>query len=146
MKKSIIGMTTCGLLTISVLTGCNTPAEKVEHAKSDVRAAEKELKEAEMDYKADMEAFRAETAKEIAANDKAILDYKARVEFEKREAKTKYKKTLNELEIKNKEMKDRMDNYTDDGKDNWENFKTDFRREMDSISVKFKTVILKPII
>ncbi len=98
-------MTASALLTGAILTSCNTHAEKLENAQNDVIEANKDLNKANKEYLGDMRNYKKETADKIAANDKSIAELKARVEYEKKEAKVDYKKKIAELEQGNSGMK-----------------------------------------
>ena len=49
------------------------------------------------------------------------------------------------LEVKNSDMRMRMDNYKEDGKDNWETFKTEFSHDMDELGKAFKDLTVKNV-
>jgi hypothetical protein len=115
------------------LTSCDTGAKKVDNAQENVVEAEKDLQEAKEEYVADMENYRMLTAEKIAANEKSIAEFNARVETEKKEVRADYKQKITELEQKNSDMKRKLDNYQEEGKENWEIFKTEFGKDMDNL-------------
>jgi hypothetical protein len=89
--------------------------------------------------------YRKVTADNIAANEQIIADFKVRIENEKKEAKADYLTKINALEVKNSDMRMRMDNYKEDGKDNWETFKTEFSHDMDELGKAFKDLTVKNV-
>src|SRR5689334_10453552 len=140
MKNQIPTITILICLAGGFLTGCNTPAQNVENAQDEVAAAEKDLNEANQVYLADVEKFRQETALKIAANNQSIADFNGRMNNEKAEAKADYKKKIDAIELKNSDMKKKMDEYKAEGKDQWENFKSEFSHDMDEIGKAFKNL------
>eukprot|EP01035_Chromulina_nebulosa_P004934 gene4934-6703_t len=105
------------------ITGCSSPAKKVENAQSDVEKANRELEQANKDYIADIEAYKKETNEKILANDRTLSEFNTRIEAEKTAVKKDYTKKIAELDQKNSDMKKRLDEYTLEGKDKWEIFK-----------------------
>lgn len=143
MKKSIFVITASALIGASILTSCSTSAEKVENAQDKVSEATLDLETANEEYLVDIENYRKETEAKIAANDKSIAEFNARIENEKDEAKADYKKKIAELEQKNSDIKKKMAEYKAEGKEKWELFKTEFSRDMDELGKAFKDLTVK---
>lgn len=148
--KSISRLAIAASISGVLLSGCSSPATKVENAKEEVADASKELSiannnldEANLAYKADIENYRQATADKIAANEKSIAEFNTRVDLQKKEAKAEYKMKIAELEKKNSDMKKKMDEYKEDGKDNWEKFKTEFSHDMDELGNAFRDLTIK---
>ena len=89
---------------------------------------------AEMEW----QTFKTEQEARIAANDLIIADYKARMTNSRGNLLAAYDKKVEELEFKNKEMKTKLDNYTDEGKDSWEKFKSEFNRDISELGEALK--------
>ncbi len=143
MKKSILVLATAILVSGSIFTSCNTPAEKVENAQDKVIEANEDLTKANEEYLEDIEKYRRETAAKIDANNQSIAEFKARKENEKKEARAEYKEKIAELEQKNTDMKKKLDDYQAEGKDNWDKFKVEFNRDMDELGQSFKDFSVK---
>ena len=84
------------------------------------------------------QAYRTEQEARIAANDLIIADYKAKMTNSKGKLLAAYDKKVEELELKNKELKTKLDNYTDEGKDSWEKFKSEFNRDISELGEALK--------
>lgn len=126
------------LLTAFVLlTGCNSPDQKMDNAKSAVVEANRELEEATGEYQADMNQYREKASERIAANDSTITAFKERMVNETAEVKASYEKELAELEQKNSDMKKKLADYKGEGKEQWETFKATFNREMNILDEAF---------
>lgn len=145
MKKSILALTTSALITGAILTSCNTPEQKVENAQTKVTEANNDLNEANQEYLEDIKNYRKETADKIEANDKSIIEFKARIENEKKEAKETYKKKIAELEQKNSDMKKSMEDYKAEGKAKWDIFKAEFSHDMDELGKAFKDLTVNNV-
>ena len=136
MKNSILILT--AIAGISIITSCKSPAQKVEKEENNVINANKDLDEANVEYKAEVERYRKETSDRIAANDQNIADFNLRIEHEKKAAKADYEKKISALEQKNTDMKKKMADYKADSKENWASFKAAFTRDMDDLGDALK--------
>ncbi|MBK7805153.1 MAG: hypothetical protein KA270_18405 [Saprospiraceae bacterium] len=116
-----------------MFTSCDNAAQKVVKAEENVVDAEKDLQMAEEEYLADVEQYKLLSAEKIAANDRSIAEFNARIEQEKKEVRADYKAKIKSLETKNSDMKKKMDEYRVEGKDKWELFKTEFGKDMDEL-------------
>lgn len=145
MKKSILALAVFTFITSTAVLSCNSPADKVENAETAVVDANKDLEKANDEYMAEVETYKKETADKIAANEKSIMEFNARVATEKKEARAAYKQKIAELEKKNTDMKMKMDNYKQDGKENWEKFKTEFNHDMDELGKAFKDLTVNNV-
>lgn len=143
MKKSILTIVTCTFLTSTIFTNCSSSAEKVEDAQKDLIEANSDLVKANEEYLTDIENYRKETAAKIAANNKSIAEFEARIENEKEEAKAEYREKIAKLQQKNSDTKKKMDDYKADGKANWEKFKTEFNHDMEELGAAFKDLTIK---
>ena len=140
MKKTILTLALTAFVAGTIFTGCSSPEQKVQNAQdkvvqanADVTKANADLNKAEDDYSADMAMFRKESDERIAANEKGIADFEARIAKEKKVARDDYRKKISELQQKDTDMKKRLDDYRAEGKDKWLAFKTDFNTGMDDI-------------
>lgn len=138
MKKTILIIAALAVAATAAFTGCTTPAEKVENAEENVEQANEDLAKAQQEYLADLESFRKKTDKQTITNEQMIAELKTRVAKEKSEARTAYLKRISELEQKNLEMKNKMNDYKNDGQDNWATFKTEFSSDMDALGKALK--------
>ncbi len=138
MKKTIYTIAVLSLLSGLIITGCNTPSEKVENSAKEVEKANQNLNEANLQYEEDFNTYRSEISNKIAANEQSVVDFKARIENEKSEAKFEYNKKIEVLEKKNSDMKKKLADYKADGKEHWESFKTEFNHDMDELGSAFK--------
>lgn len=121
----------------AIVTGCQSSEQKVGNAQNKVIDAQSDLNDAEIEYLAEIENYRKITADKIAANNKSLSDFKARIEVRKYEAKEDCKKRISELEQKNSDLKKTMDDYKELGKENWEKFKSDLNLRIDEIALAF---------
>lgn len=137
-----------GLVFLTALSGCSrTPAQKVTDAKANVEAAKENVRTAEADaqLKAEQNAAREEWLvfkrdKEaiIAANDTVIANYKAKMTYTSGKLRDKYDRNIDSLELKNKELKAKLNDYKDSGKNAWEQFKGEFNHDMDQLGTALK--------
>ena len=130
-------------LTTILLISCASPSEKVENAKEDVVDANNKLDTAIKNYQADINAYKIETASKIAANELDIKNFNSKIENEKKELRASYLSKIEVLEKKNRDLKNKLDNYQDDGNDKWRTFKAEFGKEMDDLGKSIKDLASK---
>lgn len=143
MKKRIITLTLCTIMSGALFMNCSNSAQKVDKAQQNVIEANKNLDNANQAYEADIADYRTETANIIATNDKSINDFKARIAKDKKIAKDDYNKKIADLERKNSDMKKRMDDYKADSRESWVQFKDQFSRDMEELGKAFKDFTIK---
>lgn len=145
MKKNVIKLFATLFIVSAILTSCNTPAGKVNDAKENVIEAEKDLDEANEEYMAEMENYRSVTYGKITENDKIIADFRLKIQNEKKEVKADYEIKIAELEQKNRNLKQKMDDYKASGKTEWEEFKAEFNHDMDELGKAFQGLVVKNV-
>lgn len=122
-------------------TSCtSTPTEKLVAAQETAKQANKDLENAKVDYLNEIDNYRKEANDKIAANDKSIAEFKARVANEKNDVKAEYKLKIAELDLKNSDMKKQINDYKADSKEKWETFKIQFTQSMNDLGVSFKNL------
>jgi len=129
--------------SFALFTSCNTPAEKVDKAENDVAKANQDLENANKEYQADVAKYKVETDEKIAANQKSLQEFNARIANEKAATKDAYKKRVAELEQKELDLKKKMDDYKMNGEENWIIFKTEFNRDMEELGKALKDLTVK---
>ena len=140
MRKSILALAAFALLAGAVSTSCNSSSKQVDDAQNSVKEARQDLDAANKEYLVEIENFRIEMAARIDANDKRIAELKANISHEKKEVRADYKKRIDALEKKNRDLKKKMEVYNDNGRENWEIFKAEFNHDMDQLGQAFKDI------
>ena len=150
MKKTTFSLAIITIMAVTMLTNCQTSANKYEKAQDKVQDAKNELIEAKSDLKKAQQdsyneylMFKKESDEKISAHDKNIAEFRARIAKEKMEVQGKYEMQLALLEKKNSDMKKKLVDYKEEGKDQWEMFKTEFNRDMDELGNAFKDLVVK---
>lgn len=138
MKRQMFYIMILALIAGVMVTGCNTPAEKVEQAKDKVEQAQDDLDQANREYLAEIENFKKESNKQTVTNEQKIAELKARIAKEKHEVRVALEKRIAELEKKNSELKKSINDYKDEGKENWVSFKEKFSKDMENLGTALK--------
>lgn len=144
MKKTMLSFTAVAMLLSGTTAwiGCASPAQKEENAKEEVAEAKEDLAEAQQDAaeataKAasaeEWQAFKTETQAKIDANQSLISELRKR----KRKADNEmtedaYKAKIDELQERNKQLRDRMDAYETNQSD-WNTFRQQYNSDMDEL-------------
>jgi len=127
MKNKIFAFAVIGCMAGLFLAGCDkTSEQKVEGAKQ-------ELKAAKADYTAEWQKFKIESEAQIKVNDDKIDELKAKMDKAGTKAKAKYKKAVVELKEKNHALKEKLEDYKDEGETKWQEFKTNFNHDLDAV-------------
>lgn len=137
MKNTALTLIISFSLALLFLSGCNSPDQKMENAKSAVVEANHDLEQATQEYQADMNQYRKHSADRIAANDSAITVFKTQIANEPADVKAAHEKQLAILEQKNSDMKKKLADYKGEGKEQWETFKANYNREMNTLGEAF---------
>lgn len=154
MKNSIKVIAIASLFLTSSLISCQSSSEEVDNAKEDVRDANEDVKEAneelniaEQEYMQDVENFRAEITSRIDANNKEVAELKESISNENSKLRSIHEKELAELEAKNEELKQKMDDYKGEskGREKWETFKKEFGYDMDELGKSLKNLGVKNV-
>ena len=127
MKNRIFTFAVIGCMAGIFLAGCEKKAEQK------VAEANQELKEAKADYAAEWQKFKTESEAQIKVNDDKIDELKAKMDKAGTKAKAKYKKAVVELKEKNHALKEKLEDYKDEGETKWQEFKTNFNHDLDAV-------------
>ena len=143
LNKLILGTVFClGFIA----TGCQSSSEKLENANEKVAEAREDLQDAKEDANKvavqvanaeQWKEFRTETEIKIKNNEIRIGELRAKIKKPGTAMDAEYAKRIDTLEQKNKELKDRMDNYETNQSD-WEAFKREFNHDMDELGQAMK--------
>lgn len=155
-SKHIRGSTARSALTgfclLALIAGCSQRAEqKVADAKGEVLDAKENMAEATQDlhdatqearaeWKASWVSFKNDFDKDLADNEASIATLRAEVAGIDGSYQSKYNEIIDEAERKNNELKDRVNNYKDEGDAKWELFKTDATRDLDDLKAAIKNI------
>lgn len=132
-----------GLMTLALIAGCSKSSnQQMKDAKADVSTARQSMKDAAVDVQAaareEWLKFKNECETRIAANDKIVAEYKAKMADASDKRREQYDKRIDALEAKNKELRTKLYEYQDGGKTEWEKFHSEFSRDMDELGTAFK--------
>jgi len=138
-KMSLTLMSASFILGITFLS-CTTSEKKQENIQnSDTNKRKDTL--AQPSYINDMDTFRKQILDTIRANDQIIANFKVKIEHEKIQAKVEYKKKVDKLEQKNRELEKKIDEYAAEGKEKWKIFKKDFTQQIDTLGKEIKDLV-----
>ncbi len=137
-KSMLFGFAIGVVLTIASCT--STPTEKLVIAQETAKQANNDLEKAKVEYLNEIDSYRKDANDKIAANEKSIAEFKARVANEKNDVRAEYKLKIAELDLKNSDMKKQINDYKADSKDKWENFKIQFTKSLNDLGVSFKNL------
>lgn len=143
MKKMIVAFALTMFLVAALLLSCTSSSEKVENAENKLTQAQDNLNEAINDSIEDYQVFRKEADMKLAAQEKIIAEFKARIANEKKENRAEYEKKIAELEQQKYDMKMKLDEFKQDGKDSWTNFKSEFVRDMENLGKAINDLTIK---
>ena len=141
MKKTFFTLAVAVLLAGTMISGCQTSAEKVKIAEDKVQDAQNKVVEAQLNLdqalKDSIQQFKKESEDQIVANDKSIAEFKAKIDREKVELRARDERRLAELERQNVIMKQRLEEFREDSKENWVTFRDKFNHDMKQMGTAF---------
>jgi len=132
MKRVIYALAfTAAILTGMILTRCQTPAQKVESAKEDLKTANQELSDQYPSFKKDAEV-------RLAANETTIKELRSNLNKSGNgKIDEDNKKKIDDLETRNSELRSVLYGYEGTRTD-WNTFKAKFNHDADNLSDAFK--------
>lgn len=145
-NTTLIIVTAAILLAGSIITSCQSSAEKVEDAKVNVQDANKDLKDAQKNVSEEAqkaakakewEAFKSESETKIRNNETLTAELKEKMKTSGKKLDKVYADNIAKLEQKNQDLKSRMDAY-EKGQTDWQSFKREFNHDMDELGNALK--------
>jgi hypothetical protein len=137
MKTRIVYNFLVAILALIILSSCNkSPKAKEEvliDAKKEVETAKVDLDEATYDSIVEFNKYKTSIQIKLAENEKVISDLKASIKAEDRKTQTLYNKQLENLQLRNTELKLKIETYKQGPTQKWELFKVDFNKELDKL-------------
>ena len=137
MKTRIILNLLLAVFVSISISSCNkSPKAKeaeLNEAKQEVENAEVDLDEAKTDSVYAFNKYKSSIQIKLVENEKVITDLKAKIEDKDRKTQTLYYRQLENLQIKNTELKLKIENYKQGPTQKWELFKVDFNNELDDL-------------
>jgi hypothetical protein len=131
MKKIVLPLVVTLLTAGTIFTSCESPAEKVETAKDNLATAENNLEKARLDSIDAHDRAKAAYLAKITDNENQLADYKVKIAGENKVQREKDERRLANLEIRNAQMKETVNNYEVASLVSWDVFKSEFNRERD---------------
>jgi hypothetical protein len=147
MKKTMFCLAMTMVVAAAMLFGCQSSGTKVDNAQQNVQDAKDKVVVAQQELsqaiKDSIQQFRKEETEGIAANEKSIAEFRAKIAKEDKESRARNEQKLAELEQQNRDMKIRLEQFKEDSKDNWDAFRFKFKHDMDNLGQAFKAFVVK---
>jgi septal ring factor EnvC (AmiA/AmiB activator) len=149
MKKATFKLTSIALFIAAVsFTSCQSPTQKTDAADAKVQDAKQDLKEARQDAVAahtaataeEWQAFKTDVESKMKANETRIAELKAEMKKTGKKMDAAYSKSIDDLEQKNKAMKERLDTFGNNAQSDWASFKREFSHDMDDLGNALKNL------
>jgi hypothetical protein len=134
--KIVFSLVLAALVSVSIASCNKSPKAKEEvliDAKQDVETAKEDLDEATCDSIVEFNKYKSSIQIKLAENEKVISDLKASIKAEDRKTQTLYNKQLENLQLRNTELKLKIETYKQGPTQKWELFKVDFNKELDKL-------------
>jgi Mg2+ and Co2+ transporter CorA len=130
-----------------LLVACQKPEQKVEDAKDKVANANQDLKEATREARTAWQeawlTFKGDNDSEIGDNERRIIELRKEVSKLHKRYRANYSVRIDELERRNNDLRDRVNNYKDEGDVKWEEFKKETKRNMDDLTLSINKITIK---
>lgn len=142
--RIILNLLLAVLVSISISSCNKSPKAKeaeLNEAKQEVENAEVDLDEAKTDSVYAFNKYKSSIQIKLVENEKVITDLKAKIEDKDRKTQTLYYRQLENLQIKNTELKLKIENYKQGPTQKWELFKVDFNNELDDLGKSISNTV-----
>ena len=146
MKKIIYALSVITFFTAVILIGCESTDQKEETTEIKVEATDTTKTDAntvtvKTATSEEWKEFKTEATLRISENEKKIAELKAKVQKPGKLFDEMREKKIKNLELKNKELRDRIANYETTQSD-WEKFKQEFNHDMDELGQAIKDLVV----
>jgi septal ring factor EnvC (AmiA/AmiB activator) len=138
MKKSILAFGAIAFISGIALTSCNNSGKSTASTESTTSDTVRTTVDRDTVYISEIQAYKKQSDDSIAANQQSINDFNARIANDKSADREDSRKKMNELEVKNTDMKKRLDDYKAEGKAKWNEFKNSFNHDMSELGRSIK--------
>ncbi|MEC5165668.1 chromosome segregation ATPase [Flavobacterium sp. PL11] len=151
MKNSILNSAFTILVVSSMLIGCKDSTNKEEQARENVEEARVELNEAKTELsnarkaatEQEWKEFKESTNNTIRKNEDRIAELKSQMKRTNTSMDNIYEKRIEELEEKNRLIKNKLNAYKNEVSDDWQNFKNEYNKDMDDLGESLKNFTVK---
>ena len=137
MKTPILKLVILAAIVGMVYISCNnSPKEKEEDlnkAKDEVVDAKADLATSTRDSINDFNKYKESIEKKLVENDKVIADLKSKNTSKDKSTHELYVQELDKLEMKNAELKLKIEDYKQGPEQKWELFQVDFNKDVDNL-------------
>lgn len=134
MKKMFFPVVVSLFAAGAIFTSCESPAKKVEDAQENLVVAQNNLEKAKMDSISAHERAKADYLVRLQDNEKQMADYKLKIAKESKTDRERDEQRLNQLQVRNEQMKTTVNNYEAVTLDGWEIFKAEFNRQREEFN------------
>lgn len=151
MRKTILSLALLTMSAGTVLVGCKDASKEENEAKENVQEAKEDLNDAKVELsdarraatEEEWKAFKDSTNAAISLNEKRIADMKTDLKKTGKTIDSEYQKKIVELEMKNKEIKNKLEMYKNDANSDWQSFKKEYNRDMEDLGESLKNFTVK---
>ncbi len=147
MKKIIFSFYSLATVAVLTLNGCSSPevkednaAQKVQEAKQVVIEAKQDLRQAQQDVQDEFQKFKNEANEEIRINENRIAELRINIEGEDADLRERTGRRIDALEKRNHELKEKLEDFKDDGRNDWKEFKKEFKHDLDGLGEAFNNI------
>ena len=151
MRKTILSLALLTMTAGTVLVGCKDASKEEKEARENVQDAKENLDDAKVELSAarraateeEWKAFKDSTNQVIADNEKRIAEMKSNLKKTGKTIDSEYQKKIAALEVKNNEIKTKLEMYKNDADSDWQSFKKEYHRDMDDLGNSIKNFTVK---
>ena len=130
IRNSFFTLVATLFLAANMLAGCELSTTKVAQDKEDAVLNKQDQVLSQKNADADYQKFRTESAARVIKNSQIITDFKIRIMTGEKAMKARYQKRLSELEKKNNDMGNKLEQYSETGSDEREIFISKWDHDM----------------
>ncbi|TDE07174.1 MULTISPECIES: hypothetical protein [Flavobacterium] len=148
MKKIFFTLAITTFMAGTLLVGCQDTSKKEEAAKDNVEEARDNLDDAKEELsdaraaatEKEWNDFKESTDSTIKQNEIRIAEMKTNMKKTGKSIDEMYAKQIEALELKNKNIKLKVQEYKNDTNSDWQSFKEEYNRDMDELGAAMKNL------
>ena len=141
--KLLLLLPLSSLFIVIAICSCSSSDKQTKRFELQTGSGTMPYNEIDEQYESEFLEYKAQASAKLSDNDYSIVEFKSLIEQKEGSAKEDYDKKVAELEAKNTELRNNLEDYKEGSRDHWESFKAEFDYDMTELGKAFQDVSTK---
>lgn len=141
--KLLLLLPLSSLFIVIAICSCSNAENKTGRSELQVITSNAPYSEIDEQYESDFLEYKAQASSKLSDNDYSIVEFRSLIEQKRGSEKEDYDKKVADLEAKNTELRNNLEDYKEGSRDHWESFKAEFDYDMTGLGKAFQDLSTK---